>query len=281
MAQRYLKFSGNQLVLLGMDAFDVNSFTKINDSDTEKFEIQISNKKSEVVNIKRTTKEIVENRFVCLYFNEGDKYPYSDTVMDGDSFEELENPRKPEMIEMRGQLFVVIDCNTQRIWLSDQRQRATVANWMHEKIGCDVYVKSVISESDFVEHIKSVSGISFAVLPHLFNHAGEGVLSANLVHDIYQFGAEKARVQLLYRNTNLTDTIKEKLNQLISQKDNFNEITVVGKSDDGLDTVFNLEEVISKAKIQVESDEVAQLVDPAKVFSAICEQIKLHDRLDN
>lgn len=282
MATREIKFSGNLLILEGCESFSPAEFCMIQDSDTEKFEVKISDTKSEVINIKRTTKTVLDDRFICIYFNEGDKYPYSDTVgvMDGDSFEELENPRKPEMIEMREQLFVVIDCDSQRIWLSDQRQRTAVATWLSEKIGCTVHVKSVISEQGFVDHIKSVSGISFAVLPHLFNAEGENVLSAHLIRDIFAFGAERARVQLMYKNASVTGTIKEKLKQLLSQKENFTEVTVIGRSDEGLDTVFNLEEVVSKIKIQVAADEITKLVDPEIVFATVNSHIKSHDRLD-
>ena len=278
MADKPLKFSGNQLVVNGQEVFDISSFDQIHDSDTEHMDIKVSEQVTETISIKKTSKEVKEGRFVCLYFNYGNKYPYAKTVakVEGDDLKELDNPRTPDLIELDDQLFVLIDTELQRIWLSNQRQRNEIAKWLKEKIGKDIYIKSIIKETDFIEKLRSIQEISFTVLPDLFNSADQESLSAHLVQDIFGFGAEKARVQLFYRNSNITDTIKEKFNGLIAKKENFQEVVVIGRSDEGFDTVFNLDEVVSKISVSVGSDETSKLLDPNLVFDAIIAKIKSH-----
>ncbi len=271
MADKPIKFSGNQLVIGTLGNFDVATFNSIQDSDTEHMDIKVSDKVTETIYIKKTSKNVYEERFVALYFNYGNKYPYSKTVakVEGDDLKELDNPRTPDLIELDDQLFVVIDTTLQRIWLSNQRQRNEVAKWLKEKVGQEIYVKSIIKEAEFIDKLRSVQEISFTVLPDLFNSADQQSLSSHLVQDIFGFGAEKARVQLFYKNSNITDTIKEKFNGLIAKRDNFQEVVVVGRSEEGFDTVFNLDEVVSKITVNVGSDETSKLLDPDSVFNSV------------
>ncbi len=276
MADKPLKFSGNRLVLNNQPTFSVFDFDDIRDSNTEHMDIKISEKETETISIKKITKQIHEDRFISLYFNYGNKYPYSQKVakLDGEELEEIDNPRSPELIELSDQLFVLIDAKLQRIWLSNQRQRNEIAKWLKEKINKDVNIKSIINETEFIDKLKSVQEISFTVLPDLFNSADQQTLSSHLAQDIFGFGAEKAKVQLLYKNSSITDKIREKFNGLLAKKDNFQEIAVIGRSDEGFDTVFNLEEVVSKVTVNVGYDETSKHLNPESVFDALKQKIK-------
>jgi hypothetical protein len=276
MSSKNLKFSGHYLIVDGVTPFTSACFDKIKDFNTEHLDVTISKNEKETLSIEKVTKKIWEDRFISLYFNYGERYPYSPmvaTFVAGD-IQELNNPRTPEQIELDDQLFVLIDIKTQRIWLSNLRQRNTVFDWIKKKIGLEISIKAIINESEFINKIKSVQEISFAVIPDLFNSSEQDTLSNHLVQDIYGFGAEKARVQLLYNNKSVTDTIKKKFNELIGKKGEFQDITVIGRSDEGFDAVFNLEEVISKISIDVGSDSKSKLFDPNEVFEALINIIK-------
>lgn len=276
MANKTIKFSGHHLIVVGTVPFTSACFDAIQASDTEHYDITISDTEKETLSIKKVVKQITDNRFISLYFNYGERYPYSPTVATvvGEDLQELDNPRTPEQIELNDQLFVLIDVATQRIWLSDQRQRNTVLEWIKNKIGSDISIKSIINESEFINKIKSVQEISFSVVPDLFNTAGQDTLSNHLVQDIFGFGADKARVQLSYENTSVTDTIKKKFNELLGRRTEFQDITVIGRSDEGLDTIFNLDEVISKISVEVGSDSKSKLSDSDDVFGALINVIK-------
>ena len=274
MATKPLKFSIHQLVIPDEAPFTVNTFSLIDESELETFNINRSEEEQETLSIKRVSKEVRENRFICLYFNEGDKFPYSPTVIDTADLQEKENPRSPEDIEMSDQFFVVIDVLHQRLYLSDQRRKGTFLAWLKDKLSKEVNIKSIIDEETFLDKINSVSRVSFAILPNLFNSSSQDALSDHIVTDIYGFGAEKARLDLEYRNASITDNLKNKLASIMKQRVQFKEITIIGRSDEGFESVFNLEEVINKITVDVSLQEKTNLLDCSIVFSLLTDKIK-------
>jgi len=281
MSKKELKFSVNQLIVDGQE-FDISAFVSIEKEGSETQEItHMENKDTEVVSIKKFTKNVTENRFVAIYINEGEKFPYSTTVIDSNDpkLGEQKNPRPPEQIELDNQFFVLIDQEKQRIFMSDQRRKKSLIKWLSEKTEKDILMKSIIEEEKFIEKIQSINKISFSVAPTLWNSANEDILSNNLVKDIHGFGAEKANIELIYKNgTWVTDAIVQKFNSLIGKKDEFDDIVVIGRSDENFESIFNLHEIISKISIEVEIDTESKKLDPEGVFSSLIEQIKEHEK---
>ena len=254
MANKPLKFSIFQLIVETETPFTVKTFSSIEEQKLETFEIGPKEDK-ETLSIKRVNKECFENRFIAFYFNEGSKFPYSPTVIDTTDLIEKENPRPAEDIELDDQFFVLIDVSSQRIYLSDQRRKGTFTTWLKEKIGKETHIKSIINEEEFLNKIKSVNKISLSIVPNLFNTSSQDTLSHNLARDIYSFGGEKAKLEIEYNNTRMTDIIKNKFNQVLGKKNDFQEITIIGRSDEGFESVFNLEEVYSKLVIDVSAQD--------------------------
>lgn len=273
MANKPLKFSIFQLIVETETPFTVKTFSSIEEQKLETFEIGPKEDK-ETLSIKRVNKECFENRFIAFYFNEGSKFPYSPTVIDTTDLIEKENPRPAEDIELDDQFFVLIDVSSQRIYLSDQRRKGTFTTWLKEKIGKETHIKSIINEEEFLNKIKSVNKISLSIVPNLFNTSSQDTLSHNLARDIYSFGGEKAKLEIEYNNTRMTDIIKNKFNQVLGKKNDFQEITIIGRSDEGFESVFNLEEVISKLVIDVSAQEKTNLLDPTIVFNILIDRIK-------
>lgn len=273
MPKKTLRFSGNQLILEGISTFTVANFELIKDSEMETHDVSVDTEKKETLSVKKVSKEISDERFVRIYINQGDKYPYPPKVIDA-ALNEHDNPRPPEQIELDEQLFILVDIKTQRIWISDQRKKTEIANWLAVKLHKKVIVKSIINEREFIEKMESVSQISFSIMPDLFNSSDQDILSNNLVKDIYGFGAEKARMEFSYNNSRISDKIKEKFYALIKQSNNFQEITVIGRSDENLDTVFNVNEVVARLFIEVGADAKSKLVEEGAVFSSLIGKIK-------
>ena len=273
MVNKPLKFSIFQLIIETESPFTVETFSSINDSDLETFEIGPKEEK-ETLQIKRVNKECFEDRFITFHFNEGNKFPYSPTVIDATDLTEKENPRPAEDIELDDQFFVLMDVSSQRIYLSDQRKKGTFSAWLKEKINKETHIKSIINEEEFLNKIKSVNRIYLSVVPNLFNTSSQDILSHNLARDIYSFGGEKARLEIEYGNTRMTDIIKDKFNQVLGRKGDFQEVTIIGRSDEGFESIFNLDEVISKLVIDVSVQEKTNLLDPTIVFNILIDKIK-------
>lgn len=280
MAKKPITFSGNQLIISSRTPFKISDFNSIKAREENIDVVEISKDKKETLGILVTEKKTVDGRFVTVYFNDGDKYPYVDKVKKNTNghVEELDNPRDPEEIEMRGQFFVVIDTTAQRIWLSDQRKKKMVAAWLKEKLGEEIEIKAIIQEANLLERLEDVSEIAFSAVPSIFNQIGSDTLSSKLVEDIYGFDAEKVRVQLSYSNKKLTDKIRKKLYEIINKKEDFDEICVVGRSDEDFETIFNTEGIVSKLLITVPLIKETQQFDDGEVFQEITRQIKSHDK---
>lgn len=277
MARKILKFSVHKLIIDGKN-FDFSDFVTINDGDVEKEEITHRDERgTEMLSAKKISKAIIFNRFITLYFLEGEKFPYSDIIIDPD-LKERKNPRTPSELELDKQFFVVLDVKNQKIYLSDSKKKYYFISWLDKMTGKHTEIKSILSESDFVEKIKSISGISFTIEPTLFNSIEQDVLSKRLVDDIYGFGADSAKVELHYKQSKLTAAVIEKVKSLLQNKSEFKEITVIGRSDENFENIFNLDEIVSKILIEVTENPDSKLLNDQEVFTGIIERITANEK---
>jgi hypothetical protein len=274
MANKNLKFYVHQVIIKGLSPFNCATFDVIKSFDTETQEMKkVKDGKNEILSVSKIAKIVYEDRFIALSFDEGDKYPYPPKVVN-DSLCEEDNPRAPSLIELDEQLFVLIDIGTQRIWISNQQKRGDIRIWLEKKLHKDVCIKSIINNGEFIDKIKSVKEISFSVAPNLFNSPGQDTLSSHLVGDIYGFGAKKARLSLEYENSKISDKIKAKLSNLFGKQNEFEDITVIGRSDEDFESTFNMNEITSKLQIDLPVDEKSKLLDAATVFASLIKKIK-------
>jgi len=279
MANKQISFSGNQLIVNETAPFKIADFKAIKSTDEVAEIVQISSKKKETLKISVVSKSVFDGRFVAVYFNEGEKYPYVDkvkTVSSGVITEKI-NPRDSEDIEMRSQFIIMIDVVSQRIWLSDQRKKSFTVAWLKEKLGVEVEIKSVINEGDLLEKLESVSEIHFSVVPSIFSQIGQNTLASELVEDLYGFDAEKVSIKMHYDNKKITDKVQNKIKSILGKKQNFDDICVIGRSDDNLETIFNTEGIVSKLVVTVPEIKETKLYNETEAFRALMMEIKKHD----
>lgn len=274
MAKKELKFHVNQLIINSDSVFSCTDFDPIKDEATETHEIKkIKGEGNEILSVKKVLKKIYENRFVALSFDEGAKFPYPPTVVNS-NLDEESNPRAPDQIELDQQFFILVDTETKRIWISEYRKKNSICVWLKEKLNSEVEIKSIFKDGEFMEKIKSIKEISFSIVPNLFNAADQDILSHHLLQDIYGFGAQKAKLKMEFNNSEISDIIKRKVNELIGRKNEFLDITVIGRSDGILESTFNLEEITSKVSIEATIKETSKLLDPDEVFKNLINKIK-------
>ncbi len=279
MKANKLTFSIYQVIMSNSE-FNLQTFADIQDDDTESHTIK-SGGEEEVLSIKKITKEILgEGRFVAIYINEGKKYPYADKVIDSTDADlsEKNNPRSANLIEPDDQFFALLDIQTQRLFISDQRKKKSFNSWLNEKTSSDFTIKSLISEDQFLDTIKFISEISFTASPTLFNGTNSDTLSENLVRDIYGYGAEKASIKLTYNNKEPISTrVLNKLKSLIGHKEEFDDIVVIGRNEQDFESVFNIEGIINKILVNVSSDMESTLLDPQIVFNLLINEINTRE----
>lgn len=271
MAQKTIKFSVNQLYFSNQSHMSSTDFSEIESEEMKPMLVNKGEPNEETLSVSRVIKNIIENRYVALYFLKGDKYPYPEKVIDRDLTEKA-NPRPPEQIELNDQLFVLVDTQKQRVYISDQRRRASVVNWIKNKVSKDIAVKAIIEESEFINKIKSIKSISFSVVPNLFNSASDS-LPRHLVEDANGYGAQKAKLELFYGNSRLTDQIATKIGEVLKNKYEFEEITVIGNDDSEMESILNLDEITNTINVEATVDPVSKLFNNEEVFDSLIRKL--------
>lgn len=272
MPNKILRFSVNQIVIDDKPSIDINDFDSIPTEEVDPQVIYKDKPEEETLSVKRVHKNITDNRFISIYILSGDKYPYSQKVVDH-SLAERDNPRSPDEIELNKQLFVLIDTLTMRMYISDQRTRNSFCSWLTSKISSEVNVKAIFNEADFLSKIKSIDKLSFTITPNLFNSSSDS-LTEHLVQDIHGYGAERARLELFYGNSRVTDPIMSKITTLMGRKYDFDDITVVGRSDGEMESVLNLNEITNTIIIDVPEDQESKLINYEEVFARLIGKVK-------
>lgn len=110
-----------------------------------------------------------EENGVFFAIESGSAEPRDDFVIDINSKEKRENPRKETEIELLKQLFVYFDFKTNLLYLSDIRYRKHFEQIIHEITGNDYILKGIYKEKDtFLDIIKTVEEIKFVTQNDLF-----------------------------------------------------------------------------------------------------------------
>lgn len=111
-----------------------------------------------------------EENGVFFAIESGSAEPRDDFVIDINSKEKRENPRKETEIELLKQLFVYFDFKTNLLYLSDIRYRKHFVQIIHEITGNNYILKGIYKEKDtFLDIIKTVEEIKFVTQNDLFS----------------------------------------------------------------------------------------------------------------
>ena len=266
-----LVFTANQLIIEGKEKLLPTDFELIKAQDAENFAVTQKNGESETLSVKKIYKDIVDDRFVALFFQSGEKFPYPPKVIGAD-LQETNNPRAPEQIELDDQLFVLIDTAAGRIYLNNQKKKTELSLWLQQKLKHDITIKAILSEGDFINRLRSISQISFSLVPDLITSVSEDTLTKNLQRDIYGFESEYAKLIFKYRDSGISGNIRKKVLNLLKHKDNYRDITVIGRDDNNLEAIFNTDEVTSRMTVTVSSD-INRLPEKATVFKTLIHDV--------
>lgn len=272
MEKKDTRFLVSQIIIDGRRA-KLEDFDLVKNTDVKPTRIQNPDGNWETIDIIKSYKKIEEDRFILLYTEEGGKYPYPETVID-DSLSETKNPRPVNQIEMTEQFFVLIDIKTSRIFLSDQRKKKAFRDNLVRTIQKEVLIKPLIVEGQFLDKIKTIDEIAFTVDPSNMFAQDSGTLSDSLVHDIYGFGAEEATISMKYKKKKVSDKLSSLLKEVFQKKAAFKNITIVGRTSDKFESVFNMEEITSRITIETPLEQSTQKTDNELLFTKLISKIK-------
>ena len=258
-------FSIARLTIGDVD-FTLQDFSSIESKYNEELEEKKQNRiiKKELFN---------DDRFISLYFEEGNVNPRPDQVHNTKTHNEENNPRTPDQIERNSQSFFLIDIQDQKIFISDFRKKKMLVKWLSEKIQKQVLIRNIIDKSEFLNKIQSVNKIYLSAVPNLFNQ--EGILGKELTNDHHNYGVgiKHIGVQIKFEESeSLPKKLKNKLTDLFNREVNeLFKLEVSGRYDDKFERVFNAEGIIDKIEIQI-SPERNGLFISEKVFKTLIEE---------
>lgn len=259
--------------------FEISNFDSIQDENRE---IPTDPSTKQVIDkIVISTKRILEDRFVAIYFHQGSQFPYSKTVIDIDSanpeLAEETNPRPSKKIEIDRQSFVLIDVNKRKIYIA-KSNREEILKWLEENLEGEIVIKLIISKEQFISQLKSLGTISFSATNNLFSPI-EGILSKTLVQDMLGYGAEEAKIEYKYqKNYPIDQKIKNLLGTLFNHKDEFKDLIITGRNDENFESIFNLKEIAHKITIKACLDAKTKQFNSEEVFCKLIEDIQQHEK---
>ena len=138
----------------------------------------------------------------------GKRKPYSSTVINLDTKEEYDNPKKDHEVELNDKFFALVDILKQRLFISDLRKKESFCEWLKEKLNKEeIYTKSILKEKDFLEKIKEINQINFFITPDLFNKDDQKTLGKKLIEDIWGYEADNAKLTLNYNQKRMNGNI--------------------------------------------------------------------------
>lgn len=257
--------------------FSVETFSDIEDRGEESFPKDFER---EILSVDVFHKENINKRFVAFDFDFRQRYPYSLDVINVKSRKNLKkkkNPRNIYELELKDQLFVLVDISLQRMYVSNIKKKRYFLDFLKTKIKKDFTAQPIINEEDFLKKIKIVKEICLTVDPgDLFS--GLDTLSRLLKEDINSFQADQILLDIKYDKGISVHVIREKLERMIGNKASFRRLTVIGQEDGRFESVFNVDGVITRFQIPYNGEEKSKTKDSKRVFELLIDQIEENEK---
>ncbi len=209
-------------------------------------------------------RDIIDTRFYWFYSNYGKEMPRPDSILDISSDTSINNPRKPQQVELTNQLFAIYDNKSELFYISQLSKKKFLEEFLSQISKNNVIIKNVYKDIDeFSGIIKELGTVEFT-------KTGTGSMVEN---DLFKVDPgllakdedAKLKVKLQYKNP-ITEGIKKRIRMINSHKNkgNIENLILTGEDDKGFETVFNADSFTSKISISVNKDK-QHLFPPEKV----------------
>lgn len=223
--------------------------------------------------------EKLTNDIYWLYAKVGCTTPYSDEVIDTETYESMQNPREINLLEPNKQLFCFYDNKTKLLFVNDLRLKSKVESFFQRKLNSledrhTVSISNVFSNPDkFAETLSLVNQVKFKYREDLFNTEKLGVL--DMLPQPSQLLGLKAHQSVDYelniqmKEATVTKEFLEKFKVLVGMRREgfFKDLVCIGKDKNHLDTIFRLDNITKKIDVKVNQNKETRLFDPEEVMT--------------
>lgn len=199
------------------------------------------------------------NGLYWIYCKYGKAFPYSPEVINSSTDFIEENPRTKEQAELNGQLFACYIESKNTLYISNMQKLSFLDSYFKSILAKEISLKKIlISADEFLEKIKSVKSIKFAVRDNLFSNV-DGSLSISPEHkDIYGLGVPDYYEikSTFYNRRTITEAFKDFFKKMAGwqKTGEAQELICVGIDDKGVENTYNSNEFVRKIKTLSNSD---------------------------
>lgn len=115
-------------------------------------------------------KKIVDNRYLWMYCQYENSKLYGEIVLDTEKEKQHKNTRKKNEIELRKQLFLILDTESQLLYLSDITKKGAIKAYFTEELQADIIIKNLYSSLDeFQKSVKILKKLKFTQYRNISN----------------------------------------------------------------------------------------------------------------
>lgn len=216
------------------------------------------------------------DNYLTINFSDGSSMPRNPKVYDQNTHALEENPRNKSQIEPK-EYFAVIDFKTSFLWLNNTKKKTLLINFLQSYFNSKKLVlKDIYDEQDFIDCLSTLDGIKIsAVPPNIF--AQTNTTSKALNDEMYL--ASKAELSLTYDKVRVMDTIRDKISNIMHNRESFQTITISGRDEKNLGMFFNNNLFTRKISFKSEVDDNG-MFSPNLVFEKLIEEITIETKYE-
>lgn len=220
-------------------------------------------------------RKYIDNRYLWLYCQYDNAKLYGEIVFDTKREKQHKNTRNKNEVELRKQLFIVIDSETHFVYISDIAKKGMVKEYLSEELQADVIIKSVYSSLDeFQDAIKYLKKLKFTQHRNIINVADNESIFMQQVNELGFDMPEKITMQIEYPNT-LIGSVRNGIQNIKQKKEQgyFKDIVLIGVDDSGIEQYFNFSSVVKNIEILTQKND-DERYDKEEVERCLFEKIR-------
>ncbi|MGI9256686.1 MAG: hypothetical protein ACR2PY_07105 [Salinispira sp.] len=209
-------------------------------------------------------KENLNDKYFWLHARYGKSIPYSNIVMDANSQEEGDNPRKENEIELNKQLFVLYCINERILYISNKGQRKWLVEYLKNRLQKSIVISNIYKDAEeFIAKIKSVKEIKLVVQSKLFDENDLFIKPQKFLkvfsmpRDIFALdGPSDLTLEAKYTQAPVTQRFSDRFKELVTlqKSTDVKSLICVGRDDENLESIFNADGFAQKISIKATKD---------------------------
>lgn len=214
---------------------------------------------------------IIEDRFFWLACDYDDAVSFRDYVVNQTTGEMEPNPRSKSQVEPRKQFFACYDTEKHFLYISDISRRTIMAKYLQDAVQKEFVINNVYTSVDeFCARIKYIRGFRYIQVRNLFSQNGT---LFNQVSDIWGLDApEKIQMKIAYGDIPV-HVGRSLLDRFQREKDQFEEVIIIGCDDAGVEQTFDFSSVIKRIEISPTKDE-NEHYEPSEVKNLLLSAVR-------